>query len=90
MGEALVRDLLYGLRALRKSPVLSAAAILTLGLAIGASTAIFSVVRAVLLAPLPFTYTGCTLLLLAITLTASYIPAHRAARVNPMVALREE
>jgi hypothetical protein len=54
MREALVRDLLYGLRTLRKSPVLSAAAILTLGLAIGASIAIFSVVRAVLLAPLPF------------------------------------
>jgi putative ABC transport system permease protein len=54
MREAIVRDLLYGLRTLRKSPILSAAAILTLGLAIGASTAIFSVVRAVLLAPLPF------------------------------------
>jgi predicted permease len=54
MREALVRDLLYGLRTLRKSPFLSAAAILTLGLAIAASTAIFSVVRAVLLAPLPF------------------------------------
>jgi putative ABC transport system permease protein len=52
--DSFLKDLLYGCRSLRRSPGFAAAAILTLGLAIGASTAIFSVVRAVLLRPLPF------------------------------------
>ena len=54
MAELILKDLVYGWRSLRRSPGFAAAAILTLGLAIGASTAIFSVVRAVLLEPLPF------------------------------------
>jgi predicted permease len=52
--ESLGRDIRYGIRTLRRSPGFALTAILVMALGIGATTSLFTIVRSVLLRPLPF------------------------------------
>lgn len=76
--SGILQDLRYALRQLRKSPGFAATAIITLALGIGANTAVFSAIDAVLIKPLPFPH-GDELMLVR-----QYTPKERSSQ--PFVA----
>src|SRR5437763_89614 len=77
--ERLAQDLRYGARALRRTPSFTIVAVLTLALAIGANSAVFTVVNSVLLRRLPFRDADRLYL-------ASYIPTNLPFEVSPGLA----
>ena len=79
--EELAADLRYGVRTLRRNPAFAVIAILTLGLGIGANTAIFSVINGVLLKPLPYEHADRLVLVLQ--------SAPRANQRNVGISIKE-
>jgi predicted permease len=74
--EDLVRDFRFGLRSLRRAPGFTAVAILTLALGMGANLAIFALVNAVLIRPLPYREPG------DLALVHLLVPEHDAPGVH--------
>lgn len=76
--ESLLRDLRYAARALRRTPGFTAIAVTVLALGIGANVALFTVVRGVILKPLPFADPGRLLMLYESRLHDTDAPAYNA------------
>ena len=86
----ILRDLDKGFRAFFKEPLITAVVVLSVALGIAANTGVFTLIDAIMLKPLPLPFCLAVLLLVTGALMASLIPALRATRIDPVVALRHE
>jgi hypothetical protein len=75
------QDVRYAVRTFRKTPTFTAAAILTLALAIGANSAIFSLVNAVLLKPAPYPHAD-RIVVLGYTFDGRWVPRASPSKFN--------
>ena len=82
--ESMLRDLRIGARSLRRSPLFVVVATLTLALGIGANTAIFSLIDAILLRPLPFPDAARITVLWEVPPQRSAASAQPVSRQNPV------
>lgn len=80
--ERLAQDLRYAIRSLRRAPTFATVAIATLALGIGANTAMFTIIRGVLLRPLPFPEPGALFLV-------SHVPDQAKSFAGPSMVDRE-
>ena len=74
IARSIFQDLRFGLRLLHRSPGFTAAAVVTLALGVGATTAVFSVANAVIFRPLPFPEPGRVMTILAKYDTGAFKP----------------
>ena len=87
--EPLVRDLRYALRMLRKTPGFTVVALVTLAVGIGVNTAVFTVVNALLLSPLPFPDPGRLATVTTISRSPAGASENRAVDGKTFLAIKE-
>ena len=87
--DNLLQDVRYGIRTLTRQPGFAATAILTLALGIGATTAIFSVVNAVVLRPLPFDQPDRIVVVTNVNTKTGHAQHHRVGSRLPRLARAE-